>query len=498
MSTLSLPVLSRRLLEDLWAQKRADLELPPRTLLEAPEAILQIGTGKFMRGFVEDFVQLANAAGDYRGRVVSTQRRPDHRSAIFARQDGLYTLVMRGSEAGHNREIKRVIASLSRLLVMDREWEKVVAVAARPETRVILSNATEVGFSLDPADTPESKPPRSFMGKLTLLLFERWRASAGGEAEVAVIPCELVENNGPLVRSLIFEQAGIWNLGGAFQAWVEASVHVASTLVDRIVVGTPRQELLEAEWQTLGYRDEWVDFAEPFYLFAIEADDFTRRHFPLHSASPNVRFVDDLRPFRMRKLRLLNGPHNIMAPIGRLLGIETVRQAMTDPLLGPFMEKVVFEEIIPAMGAEDECANTAYAREVFERFRNPAIEHKLLGICSESTAKTGIRIFPSIRDYLKVNRTLPPRLLLAVAAMLLVLRQPEVQDAHGEYVREGWKRTDAQSRESLLAFTSDVLSKTVEWTHEALDVNAVAPAVADLLARITQQGLRAVLTQTSA
>jgi tagaturonate reductase len=491
----SLPLLSRPLLNNLLARQNAAAELPPRSLLTAPETILQFGSGKFLRGFIEDFVQVANAAGAYSGRIIAVQRDADHRSEAGERQNQLYTLVLRGIEAGERTEVKRIIASVSRTVVASQDWAEVIAAAANQQLRVIISNATEAGLELDPADSLGSKPPRSFVGKLTLLLAERWRLSAGQDSHVAVIPCELVQDNGPLLQRLILDQARVWNLPGTFAAWFQASVHVASTLVDRIVVGTPRRDLLEAEWEALGYRDELVDVGEPFYLLAMEADAFVRQHFPLDATLPGIKYVDDLRPYRLRKLRILNGPHMILAPIGRLLGLETVLQAMADPQLGRLLEQAIFSEIIPAMEPEDEAVNTAYGRQIIERFRNPAIEHKLLGICTEITTKTGIRLFPSIRDHIQHRGELAERILLALAGMIMVVRDSAVQDVHAEYIRDRWTSVEVKSSESLLAFSTDVLAQVAEWSHEAIEVSVIAPKVADLLHEIAANDLRNVMAQ---
>jgi len=252
MTQNSLPTLSLQVLDCLRKQSGNNLEMPLESLLHAPETILQMGWGKFMRGFIPDFVQSANADGRYTGRIVVVQRQPDYRSEASRRQDTLYTLVLRGVEQGRAREVKRIVASVSRLLVAEQDWDEVAAAARKREIRVVLSNATETGLKLDAADSIECKPPRSFPGKLTQLLFERWRATEGRDADVAVIPTELVENNGPLVHGLLLEQARAWQLGAAFLDWAQNSVHVASTLVDRIVVGTPRPELLATECQALG------------------------------------------------------------------------------------------------------------------------------------------------------------------------------------------------------------------------------------------------------
>ena len=495
MPDCSLPTLCRSLLGKLRKQNESGLELPAESLFSAPETILQMGWGKFMRGYAPDFVQLASEDGRYGGRIISVQRHSDYRAEASARQDALYTLILRGIERGRMREVKRIIGSVSRLLVAERDWDKVLDATRKQCLRVIISNATETGLILDPADRLEAKPPRSFPGKLTQLLYERWRANIGQDADIAVIPTELVLNNGPLVEGLIRDQARAWKLGRPFLDWVQGSVHVASTLVDRIVVGTPREEMLAKDCQALGYRDDLLTCGETFYLFAIAGNEFVRRHFPMQLASPNVRFVDDLGPFRWRKLRVLNGPQMVYATLGTLLGFRIIREAVEDAQVGPFTLQTVWQEVIPAMGPEDEAVNSEYARECLERIGNPHIEHRLQGIRVDLTAKNSIRLIPSIRDFLARRGDLPGRLLVTMAATLEVVLRGGLQDAHAGYILERWAAADKQSHESLLAFTRDALAHLSEQTHEPLDVARIAAEVCDLLLEIREQGLRAVLAR---
>jgi len=489
---VSHPTLSHKLLNALPAR---NLEIPSSALLKAPETILQLGWGKFMRGFVPDFVQLANNGGRYAGRIVNVQRNADHRSEAFARQDGLYTLILRGIAGGKRVEIKRIIGCISRLLVADREWNKIEEAVSKRELRVILSNATETGLKIDAADTLESQPPHGFPGKLTRLLFARWRATGGRDADIAVIPTELVENNGPLVHGLILEQARAWKLEPKFLDWAQHSVHVASTLVDRIVVGTPRPELLAQECATLGYQDDLLTCGEPYYLFAIQADEFTQRHFSMHHTTPNVRFVDDLKPYRLRKLRTLNGPQMVLSTLGTLLDYSLIYEALKDPQIGPFNEQTLWQEIIPAMGPEEEAVNSEYARECMQRIDNPTIEHRLQGIRVDLTTKNSIRLFPSIRDFLARKNALPERLLFTVAATLETVVRGGLQDANADYILELWRQTDEHSRESMLKFTSGAIGRLAERSREPLDVERIAPEVTTMLMEIRKDGVRAVLAR---
>jgi tagaturonate reductase len=511
----SLPALSRSLLDglredelrerspangsaDLPADISANIELPTAKMLSAPETILQIGSGAFLKGFVEDFVQLANMAGEPVGRVVSVQRKSDHRSDALLRQDGLYTLILRGLANDQLVERKRIIASISRFLSADTEWNEAIAMAVRPSTRVIVSNVTESGLALGASDAPTDQPPPSFPGKLTQLLRERWQSSGGHDADVAIIPCELVENNGTMLRKLVHEQARAWNLSAAFLDWQRSSVHFANTLVDRIVVGSPAPESLEAEWQALGYRDDLIVCGEPFALFALEADEFVRQHFPSGQASPSIRFVDDLTPYRARKVQILNGSHTILAAIGRLLGLRTVREAINDPQLGAFVENAIFQEVIPAIGVGDESDSAHYACEILARFGNPFIEHSLVSICSNCSTKAGTRLFPAIRGFMERRGAVPRRLLLGVAAVMVLLRDSDVEDTHLAFIREMWARVDDRvaddaSPDSILTFVQRLLAKQVEWSREAVDTRAIAPEVARLLMKFREQGLRATM-----
>jgi tagaturonate reductase len=505
MQGRSLPALSQSLVDqlrernpanssaNLLANIPANIELPTARMLTTPETTLQIGSGAFLKGFVEDFVQLANMAGEAVGRVVSVQRKSDRRSAAFLRQDGLYTLILRGLENGQPAERKRIIGSISRSLSADTEWHKVIAMAVRPSTRVIVSNVTETGFALGASDTPTDHPPLSFPGKLTQLLRERWQASGGHDADISVIPCELVENNGSTLRKLINEQARAWNLSAAFLDWLRSSVHFANTLVDRIVVGPPPPENLAAEWQALGYRDDLIVCAEPFALFALEADEFVRRHFPSGERSPAVQFVDDLTPYRVRKVQILNGSHTILAAIGRLLGLGTVREAIDDRQLGKLIENAIFQEVIPATELGEEVESGHYAREVLARFRNPSIEHSLVSICSNCSTKVGARLFPAIRSFMERGGVAPRRLLFGVAAVMLLLRDSDVEDAHLGFIREMWASVEDQSPDSILAFVQRILAKQVEWSREPIDLRAIAPEVARFLTKIREQGLRATM-----
>lgn len=486
-----LPRLSRNIVERIARESAGTVTLPPRQAFEAPEVVLQIGNGKFVRGFIADFIQQSMAAGDFHGRILAVQRRCDDRMQTFRQQNGLYTLVARGQVRGSAVESRKIVASVSRLLDAETAWSQVMEAVLRPELKILTTNVSEGGLVPNDSDTPESCPPQAYPGKLTQLLYYRWQ-KLSHEASVALIPCELVENNGDLGRSLVVDQARRWRLEPAFVDWVQHSLHVANTVVDRIVVGAPAEEQLLADWNVLGYRDDLLDYTEPFYEFVLSADDFIRQHLPLDRANSNVRYISDLTPYRTRKVLILNGPHTALAALGWVLGIRTVLDAMRDQHLGSLVEAMMFREIVPALSLPDDMDPNAYAREVLDRFRNPFVRHQLQAICLNCSTKAGTRILPSVRRYMVRFGRVPSLLALGLAGVLLALRDPALEDTHGAYIRQRWHRTRL---DDLRTFTTEVLSRQMEWSRETIDLEPVSNAVAQFLAEVKAQGLRAVLSR---
>ena len=252
------------------APKAGPVELPPASLLELPERAVQFGTGGFLRGFVEFFIDSANRAGSFDGRIVAVGSTGSGRDDVVNDQQGLYTLVTEGIENGRPVREFRLISSLSRALSANAEWAEVLQLARNPEIALVFSNTTEVGIVLD-LDDELGDPPRSFPGKLTAFLYERARTFGySAESGIDIVPCELVQRNGDKLRAIVEQLGTRWNLGEAFQRWLKDNVVFCSTLVDRIVPGTPAPERRAELEQILGYRDGLITVCEPYRLFAIE------------------------------------------------------------------------------------------------------------------------------------------------------------------------------------------------------------------------------------
>jgi tagaturonate reductase len=496
------PRLARELVASFALAEQAGVELPPVDTLDLPEKVVQFGTGAFLRGFAEYFVDEANRKGTFGGSVVAISSTGSSRDELLNRQDGLYTLAIRGVEGGAARQRYRVIASLSRALSARDEWNAVLDLARSPDVQLVISNSTEVGIVLDPGDRFDANPPRSFPGKLTRFLAERARAFDYDEGRgVVVLPCELIENNGDTLHDIVLKLARRWALGARFELWLAAAVTFCNTLVDRIVPGAESPEETDRIGRLFGYEDGLLTACEPYALFAIEGDEHLRAKLGFAGADSRIIVAPDIAPYRERKVRVLNGAHTISVPVALLAGLETVRDAVEDERVGRFIRRVMFDDIVPSLDAP---GGEAFAAEVLERFANPYIRHSLIDITLFGTTKMRVRVVPSIVDhYRRVGRA-PASLAFGLAAYVAFMRG-EVQaerrtmglvvpeDGEGDRLRDAWLHADLRSDASLAALAQRVCADEILWGVDLSTLNGFADLVADHLVRIVRRGIQSAL-----
>ncbi len=315
-----------------------------------PTRVIQFGEGNFLRAFIDWQLDLLNeqtdlAAGVTIIRPINTEFPPS-----LNIQDGLYTTAIRGlDERGEAVSEARIIRSVNNEINPWQDFAGYLALARNPAIAFVFSNTTEAGISYHAGDRPDDKPPVSFPAKLTQLLFERFRHFNGAaDKGWTIIPCELIDYNGEALKALVLRYAEEWQLPAAFRDWVETANTFCSTLVDRIVTGYPREEAekLEAE---LGYHDAFLDTAEYFWLFVIQGPQALAKTLRLERYPLNIRLVEDIRPYKERKVAILNGAHTALVPVAWLCGVDTVGEAMQDEAIRHYVQQTIDEEIIPAL-----------------------------------------------------------------------------------------------------------------------------------------------------
>nr|WP_239565703.1 tagaturonate reductase [Paenibacillus sacheonensis] len=386
---------------------------------ESPVTVLQVGEGNFLRGFFDWMIHRCREQGLFGGSIALTQPRPQGQAKIekLAAQDGLYTLVTRGLESGEQVERKETVSVFSAVFDPYGDWQRLIALAESPSLRFVVSNTTEAGLVYKPEPLNEGEPIQSFPGKIAWLLYRRYAALGGAKASGLIfLPCELLERNGDELKRCVLQYCEQWSLPEAFKHWVLTSNRFLNSLVDRIVTGYPEDQA-ESWFAGWGYRDAMLNTAEPYHFWAIEAEPELDEELPLRRAGLNVQWVDDLGPYQLRKVRILNGAHTLMAPLALLHGFRIVRETMENPRFGRFVRDAVEQDIVPVvpLAAEE---LTAFAASVYERFLNPFIDHRLADIAMNSLSKFKARLLPTMSAYVDRGDDVPYRLVQAFAGLL--------------------------------------------------------------------------------
>lgn len=362
--------------------------------------ILQFGTGKFLRCFTDLFVHQMNQTDTPVGRIAVVQSTGSERAEFFNRRAGQYRVAIRGLKNGQPVDQTVEVQSVSRAIAAADAWHQVIELARSDSLKAIVSNTTEAGYQLDSADTPHDAPPRSFPAKLLCVLKARFEAGLPG---TTILPCELLERNGAQLFDLLIEQAQRWGISSEtrFRLWLEAECLFAHTLVDRIVSAPGPDDPTEAE-------EPLFAVCEPFALWLIQG----KTDVPALLEHPAVRQVEDLEPYHLRKVRILNGAHTALVAKARPMGIQTVRQAVEDQRIRPWLESLLFDEIVPTLEGRTAGADQ-FAQDVLERFANPYLEHQLADIALHHAVKLQTRLAPTLEEHRqRFGRT--PRLLAEV------------------------------------------------------------------------------------
>ncbi|MDR1570050.1 MAG: tagaturonate reductase [Oscillospiraceae bacterium] len=458
-------------------------------------AVLQFGEGNFLRAFVDWMIDVANEKLGLNVGVRVVQ--PIERGMVDAlsAQDNLFTVLLRGKQNGRVVKEARIVRSVIGAVNPYEDFDAFLSEARNNDLMIVVSNTTEAGIAYTGNDRFDDRPPASFPGKVTRLLYERWSAGLPG---LVFAPCELIDANGDALRECVLKTAAQWSLEPAFQLWLVEENEYLNTLVDRIVTGYPRQEAEEL-WTELGYRDNLLDVAEPFGLWVIQSSDRFERALPLHKAGLPVIFAPDVDPYKKRKVRLLNGAHTAMVHAGYLCGLDTVGECMGDPMIRRFMALALENEIMPYLPLDQDDVR-AFAEAVVERFENPFNRHLILSITLNSISKFRARVLPSIDIYIEKNGVPPPALAFSMASLLAFYLNgerekdgayPLVDDAPALACFE--KARGGAPRDAARALLAESPACDILWGGSLARLQGFIDAVANDLERIDRLGMRAAL-----
>ena len=493
-----------------------NLNIKPECRSDLPVKAIQFGEGNFIRCFIDWMLYRMNQKNLFNGRVIAVQPTPRGRTVpVLKNQDCLFTAILHAMENGRVKESFEIINTIAdaRNPYDNADFEKLKEDFKLPTLEFIFSNTTEAGLVYTKEDLPEEGCVLSFPGKLTQLLYERFKAFKGVEnacsiSGLSILPCELIEDNGTKLKEIILKHADDWKLGDEFKSYVCEDCVFYNTLVDRVVSGYPKADA-ERYAKELGYEDALMSTGEEFSFMAIEGSDEISHKLPFAKAGLNVVVAPDITPYRLRKVRILNGAHTSNVPAAFLAGLDTVDEMMTDSVTGPFARSIIYDEIIPAVKL-DKGMLTEFAYAVVDRFMDPSLHHQLSSILMNCTSKVKARVIPSILDA-RAAGTHPSKLYFSLAAFFALYKNSDgtspvtVSRADGksgqfqddEYavkvMAKAWSLYK-NSQSSAEDTVSCILSDSKLW-GEDLSVKLDVKKIAELTHMVVTQGIKKTMSE---
>lgn len=474
---------------------------------ERPIRVVQFGEGNFLRAFVDYMIDIANEQGRFDGDIVLIKPISFGSLDSFHQQGCQYTVSLRGMVDGEAKILNRQVTSVADAVDAYEEYDKYMGLAEIDTLRFVVSNTTEAGIVYDAEDRFELNPPKTFPGKLTKFLYHRYETFKGDMGKgLVMLPVELIDDNGIMLKKCVMQFIELWNLGDEFRTWVEEACVFTSTLVDRIVTGYPR-DTIEEEWKALGYEDRIMVTGEPFALWVIESPRDISGELPLPEAGLPVIFTDNQKPYKQRKVRILNGAHTSFVLASYLCGNDIVKQSMEDDDIRNFMSKTIFDEVIPTLTLPEEELKE-FAEAVITRFNNPYVKHALLSISLNSVSKWRARCMPSLLGYVEKFGKLPARLTFSLAALMAFYHGTEIRDKALIGHRDGQEYNILDDMEVLEFFRDNCEKDSRTFVESFLgnenffgrnlnQVEGLTDAVTAYLDDIKTNGMRAALCKIS-
>ena len=457
--------------------------------VERPIKVVQFGEGNFLRAFVDYMIDVANEKDLFDGSIVILKPIEYGSLEQFHKQECQYTLTLRGKQEGREVVTNRIISSVRDAVSVYDEYDEFIKLSKIETLRFVVSNTTEAGITYDSKDSFDAKPPKTYPAKLTKFLFERYQSFSGAlDKGLIILPVELIDDNGTALKECVLKYTELWNLENGFIAWLKEACIFCNTLVDRIVTGYPKEEAKDL-CQQFGYQDDLLVTAEPFGLWVIESEKDISGELPLDKAGLPVIFTDNQKPYKQRKVRILNGAHTSFVLASYLAGNEYVLESMQDETIRKFMTSTIFDEVIPTLTLPKDELND-FANSVIERFENPFIKHALLSISLNSVSKWRARCLPSLSEYVKLYQELPKHLVFSIAALMSFYSGTELKEDCLVGSRNGEPYSIKDDRDVLEFFAGACNMQTDQFVKAYLSNEAFhgqdLTAIPNLSAKVTE------------
>jgi mannitol 2-dehydrogenase len=416
----------------LIATANPDVQLPSYDRSMLTTGIVHFGVGGFHRAHQALVIdRLLNQGQATEWAICGVGLMPGDRrmQEIMDRQDCLYTLVEKAPDG--TREA-RVIGSIIEYLFAPDDVEAVLEKLAHPDTKIVSLTVTEGGYNISPVtgefdlknavvaqDLEDGAVPQTSFGLVTEALRRRRERGIGA---FTVMSCDNIQENGAVAQRAFtaFARAKDPELAD----WIEQESRFPNSMVDRITPVTTDEDRAEIREQ-FGVDDGWPVVAEPFFQWVLE-DAFVAGRPPVEEAG--VQVVDDVEPYELMKLRLLNASHQAIAYFGHLSGYRYAHEAASDPVFAGFLLNYMHSEAIPTLRPVPGIDLDDYTHTLIERFSNPEVKDTIARLCAESSDRIPKWLVPVIKENLAHDRAV--RISAAIVASWA--RYAEGVDEHGQ------------------------------------------------------------------
>lgn len=461
-----------------------------------PIKVLQFGEGNFLRAFIDWFIQELNDKADFNSDVCVVQPLDFGRVEELKKQDGLYTLLLEGISKGEIIRSKQVIDVLGDFINPYKEWDKYLDYASSKDLQIIISNTTEAGIAYDPKDVNEEVPSPTYPGKLLTFLKKRYDALNGSkDAGLYILPCELIDHNGSTLKEYLNKLSKDRHYDDDFIDWLNHANKFYNTLVDRIVPGYPKDQIERLQKED-GYIDNNVVKGEIFHLWVIEGDFSIKNILPIEKTDLNILVTDNVKPYKERKVKILNGSHTCMVPIAYQYGVRAVSEMMQDEYLKNWLTSFLKEEVWPTIDLP-QSEKEQFTNDVTERFMNPTIYHELLTISLNSMTKYKTRVLPSAVSYYEKTKNLPKHSLFSLASLFVMYSLKKEDNTslvsdNPEFI-EMWQRLWDQ--QDIPALVTEVMSMKEHWEYDFNEMKGSLDYVKECVRDILDLGMKVALVK---
>lgn len=453
--------MMKKLSQSTLASLPPEVAVPRYDRSSLTTGIVHIGVGGFHRAHQAMMIDTLLNEGKARNYAIcgvgllKADRRM--RDALTA-QDGLYTLVVKHADG---RREARVIGSIVEYLFAPDDTEAVIEKLARESTRIVSLTITEGGYNVDPItgefiaedeginrDLQPFATPTTVFGIITEALRRRRERSV---PPFTVLSCDNIQGNGAVAAKAFTSFAGLSD--PKLADWIARKVAFPNTMVDRITPATTDADREEIREQ-FGIDDEWPVVCEPFVQWVIE-DHFPLGRPPYEDAGAQI--VEDVEPYELMKLRLLNASHQALAYFGYLAGYRYAHEAMADPHLARLLTRYMDQEATPTLRPVPGVDLEDYKRSIIERFSNPEVRDTLSRLCTDSSDRIPKFLLPVVRERFIAGGQAP----LAAAIVASWARYAEGVDEDGEAIqvmdrmRDGLMKRAQLQRSSPTAFLEE-------------------------------------------